>query len=203
MIRRIVGRVGNGVPTGHARTASSVSSRIASKNARIRSPFKRRHDNAALPGVLRPVEHQDRVPADGRDEDRVGLARVEHVRIGTEDLADDLRVGHHHEPAIAGDVQREDVAVAVPALVEQPERVAREPKELPPGRGGRPRWECGGRRRDRWRHARVLVGPWSRHNRNGAQDSRTSPPMRRGGSQGAGDDTRHAPRWVAKPGKAS
>ena len=39
MTRRIEGRVGKGAPTGHVRTASSVSSRIASKNARIRSPF--------------------------------------------------------------------------------------------------------------------------------------------------------------------
>ena len=40
VIRRIVGRAGNGTSSGQARTASSVSSRIASKNARIRSPFK-------------------------------------------------------------------------------------------------------------------------------------------------------------------
>src|SRR6202011_5519878 len=81
------------------------------------------HD-AALPGVGGPVEHQDRVPADGGGEEGVGLARVEHVWVTAEDLADDLRVGEHHEPAVAGDVEREGVAVAAVALVEEAEGVA-------------------------------------------------------------------------------
>ena len=92
------------------------------------------------------------MPPDGRGEERVGLARVEHVRVAAEDLADGLRVGQHHEPAVAGDVEREGVAVAAVALVEQSERVAREADELPPGRGPGPgredvRGGRGGRRR--------------------------------------------------------
>ncbi len=86
------------------------------------------------PRVRCPVEHQDRVPPDGRGKNRVGLARVEHVRVAAEDLADGLRVGQHHEPAVAGDVEREGVTVTAVALVEQSERVAREPDELPPCR---------------------------------------------------------------------
>ena len=151
MILRIVGRAGNGASRGHDRAASSVSSRIASKNARIRSPFRGRDQDAALPRVRGPVEHQDRVPPDGRGEQRVGLARVEHVRVAAEDLADGLRVGQHHEPAVAGDVEREGVAVAAVALVEQSERVAREPDELPPGR--RPWAREGGRARRNRRQA--------------------------------------------------
>ena len=40
VILRIVGRAGNGASRGHDRAASSVSSRIASKKDRIRSPFR-------------------------------------------------------------------------------------------------------------------------------------------------------------------
>ena len=108
---------------------------MASKNARIRSPLRGGTSDAALPGVRGLVEHQDRVPPDGGGEQRVGLARVEHVRVAAEDLADGLRVGEHHEPAVAGDVEREGVAEAAVALVEQAERVAGEADELPPGRG--------------------------------------------------------------------
>src|SRR5262249_116797 len=70
-----------------------------------------------------------------RGEEPVRLARVEHLRVAAEDLADGLRVGQHHEPAVAGDVQREGVAEPAGALVEQPERGARGPDEVPPGRG--------------------------------------------------------------------
>ncbi len=35
---------------------------------------------------------------------------MKHVRVATEDVADGLRVGKHHEVAVAGDVEREGVA---------------------------------------------------------------------------------------------
>jgi hypothetical protein len=105
-----------------------------------------RDQDTALPRVRRPVEHQDRAAPDGRGEQLVGLARVEHVRVAAEHLADRLRVGQHHEGAGAGGVDRERVAEAAMALVEQSERVAGEPDELPPGRGPRPRRERGRRR---------------------------------------------------------
>ena len=66
------------------------------------------------------------MPANGGGEEGVGLARVEHVRVAPEDVADDLRVGEHDEPAVAGDVERESVAVAAVALVEEAEGVASE-----------------------------------------------------------------------------
>ncbi len=77
---------------------------------------------------------------------------MEHLRIGAKDLADRFWIGQHHERALAVDVEREGVSVTAAALVEQPQRVAREADELPPRRGSRPAREdmrgCqGGRRR--------------------------------------------------------
>ena len=143
VIRRIVGRAGNGAST---RPRPHGLQRLQPHRVEERPhplALQGRDQDAALPRVRGPVEHQDRVPPDGRGEERVGLARVEHVRVAAEDLADGLRVGQHHEPAVAGDVEREGVAVAAVALVEQSERVAREADELPPGRGPGPGRECG------------------------------------------------------------
>jgi hypothetical protein len=59
---------------------------------------------------------------------------MKHVGVASEDLANSLRVGKHYEWAAAGDVERERIAVAAMARVEQPEGVARELDELPPTR---------------------------------------------------------------------
>jgi hypothetical protein len=68
--------------------------------------------------VRRAVEHKDRLAPDGRGEQVVGRARVEHLRVAAKDLADNLRVGQYHEPAASGGVDREGVAVAAVTLVE-------------------------------------------------------------------------------------
>src|SRR5262249_46312136 len=99
------------------------------------------------------VEHKDRMSADGRSKERIGLARMEHLWVAAEDLADSLRVGEHHEPAVAGNVQREGVAVAAMAFVQEQKRVAREADELPPGRGTGPGRKRGGRQ---WRRSERL-----------------------------------------------
>ena len=76
--------------------------------------LQRGHQDAALP----LVRTKDGVPADGSDEEGVGLAGVEHVRITLEDLANRLRVGKHHELSVARDVKCEGIAEAAVALVE-------------------------------------------------------------------------------------
>ncbi len=155
VIFRMTGRAGNGASRGNERAASNVSSRMASKNDRIRSPFRGGTRTRRCRRVWCPVEHQDRVPPNGRGKYRIGIARVQHFGVAAKNLADGLRVGQHHKPAVAGDVEREGITVKAVALVQQSERVARETDELPPCRrlgtcrkdvhGGRGDWRRGHR----------------------------------------------------------
>jgi hypothetical protein len=65
------------------------------------------------------VEDEDGVATEDRGEDLIALTGMEDLRITGEDLLDRRRIGQDHPGAFVGDAQREHVAVAVLAAVEQ------------------------------------------------------------------------------------
>ena len=83
-----------------------------------------------------PSSSSTRARAEQRLEDRVALARVQHVRVAGEDALDVVGVATHDPRRAAVDVQRERVAVARA----QPARVRAGPRRPSPRSGG-----CAGR----------------------------------------------------------
>jgi hypothetical protein len=53
---------------------------------------------------------------------------MQNIRVALEHLTYGLRVGEHYEATIAGNVQRESVAIPAVTLVKHCERAAREAK---------------------------------------------------------------------------
>ena len=96
--------------------------------ARHALAVERRQHQAALAQVLGAVEQQHRARADDRRQRCVGLAGAQQLRIGGEDLLERDRVGDEDEGADLGEPDREPVAVATPARVQERQR-SRDPGE--------------------------------------------------------------------------
>src|SRR5690606_27726641 len=101
----------------------------------------RRRQEPALAQVRRAVEEQHRVLADERLEQRVRLARVEHVRVAGEDLLHQRGRRREHERAEPREVRRERIAVFPRTVLEPLERPLRELDELDDGGLARTGWE--------------------------------------------------------------
>ena len=99
---------------------------------------ERRQHELALAHVRGTVEQQHGAAADDRPQDRIALARVQHVGAALEDLLDALRVGDHHPRPLVGEVDREDVAVPVAALAHEGAGPDDPPQRLPRHRRPRP-----------------------------------------------------------------
>jgi len=113
---------------------------------------ERRQQQAALADVRLLVEHQNGVVAEEGTQDVVALAGVEDPRVAGEDLFHGLGVGDHHPGAFVGDLDREHVAEAGPALLQHPLRLPRPDRRLQRPRHPRSgrqagRQGCGGNRR--------------------------------------------------------
>ena len=99
--------------------------------------------------MLGAVEDEDRVLAEDRLEERVGLARAQVGLVAGEELLDLGRVGDIAAGAEAGDLELEDVAVARVALREHPERCPHEADAVDECRAARAGRQCHGASLDR------------------------------------------------------
>ena len=104
------------------RSRGRRSARIASAKACIRRPWNGRQHQPAVAQVLGAVEQQHRALADDRAEHRVGLAGAQLLARALEQLLDQRRVEHHHEPLVEQRPERDHVAVAPAAGVDEPRR---------------------------------------------------------------------------------
>jgi hypothetical protein len=91
---------------------------------------ERRQQQAALRQVLVLIEQQERAWAEDRLHEAVRVACVEHGRIAGEDLLQDRRIGDVDQVPHPDEADGEDVAVALDATLEKPQRVADEPRRL-------------------------------------------------------------------------
>jgi hypothetical protein len=82
----------------------------------------------SLTQVLGAVEQEHRARADDRGERRIGLSGPQQLGIAGEDLLDRGRVGHEHERPDTGQPDREPVAIAAAARLEEGQR-PRDPGE--------------------------------------------------------------------------
>ena len=98
---------------------------------------ERGQQQLALFHVRALVEQQQRVLAEHRQQDPVGLAGVEHARVAGEHLLDVLGIGQHHPRPLVDDPERERLPEARRALTLQPLRMARPDRGLE--RDGHPR----------------------------------------------------------------
>ena len=110
----------------------------------MRSPWNGGSMQAALAQVLVAVEQQHRARADDRAERRVGLPGAQLLGRAAEELLDDVGVEDHHEAGVEQRPERDHVAVAAAAGVDEapganPTRGLDEAGQPRPRRGARGR----------------------------------------------------------------